>query len=78
MPSPCPSLPKKKRVGVKEEKKGKEHTAPGIRWWSPTQLLVWRSAAYLWESGRDPELSTVYGRMCHSLLVSWLLLGLHS
>ena len=43
--------------------KGKKHTTPGIRWWSPTQLLVWRSLTYLWESGRDPELSSAYGRM---------------
>ena len=42
----------------------KEHTTPGIRWSSPTQLLVWPSLAYLWESGRDPEFSSGYGRMC--------------
>jgi hypothetical protein len=42
---------------------GQKHTTPGIRWSSPTQLLVWRLLAYLWESGRDPELSSTYGRM---------------
>ena len=26
-------------------------------------VLVWPSLAYLWESGRDPELSSGYGRM---------------
>ena len=46
----------------------KKHTTPGIRWSSPTQLLVWLSLAYLWESGRDPELSSGYGRMCLSRL----------
>ena len=42
----------------------KKHTALGIRWSSPTQLLVQRLVAYLWESGRDPEFSSAYGRMC--------------
>ncbi|KAF4971946.1 hypothetical protein FZEAL_9716 [Fusarium zealandicum] len=36
---------------------------PGIRWSSPTQLLIRPSSAYLWESGRDPEFSDGYGRM---------------
>ena len=27
--------------------------------------LVWRSPVYRWESGRDPEFSTIYGRMCY-------------
>ena len=44
-------------------KKHQKHTTPGIRWSSPTQLLVWRLAAYLGESGRDPEFSTISGRM---------------
>ena len=48
----------------KEGKRQKRHTTPGIRWSSPTQLLVWPSLAYLWESGRDPEFSSGYGRMC--------------
>ena len=41
----------------------KEHTTPGIRWSSPTQLLIRRYLAYLGESGRDPEFSRCYGRM---------------
>ncbi|KAK0378900.1 hypothetical protein CLIM01_03737 [Colletotrichum limetticola] len=41
----------------------KRHTTPGIRWSSPTQLLIRPSLAYLWESGRDPEFSNGYGRM---------------
>ena len=44
------------------EVKKKKRTTPGIRWSSPTQLLVWPSVTYLWESGRDPEFSTGYGR----------------
>ncbi|KAK1486450.1 hypothetical protein CTAM01_12175, partial [Colletotrichum tamarilloi] len=40
-----------------------KHTTPGIRWSSPTQLLIRPSLAYLWESGRDPEFSNGYGRM---------------
>ena len=40
-----------------------KHTTAGVRWSSPTQLLICRLVAYLWESGRDPELSTTYGRM---------------
>ncbi|CEF78659.1 unnamed protein product [Fusarium graminearum] len=33
------------------------HTTAGIRWSSPTQLLIRPLPAYLWESGRDPEFS---------------------
>ncbi|CAL3965894.1 unnamed protein product [Diplocarpon coronariae] len=35
----------------------------GIRWWSPTQLLICRSEACVWQSGRDAQFSSVYGRM---------------
>ncbi|KAK4121405.1 hypothetical protein N657DRAFT_128293 [Parathielavia appendiculata] len=41
----------------------KEHTTPRIRWSSPTQLLIRPLLAYRWESGRDPEFSSRYGRM---------------
>jgi len=40
-----------------------KHTAASIRWWSPTQLLIGRSKACLWQSGRDADYSLVYGRM---------------
>ncbi|KAK1447741.1 hypothetical protein CMEL01_09580 [Colletotrichum melonis] len=43
--------------------KPQKRTTPGIRWSSPTQLLIRPSLAYLWESGRDPEFSNGYGRM---------------
>ena len=35
----------------------------GIRWSSPTQLLVWPSLVYRWESGRDPEFPSGDSRM---------------
>jgi hypothetical protein len=36
--------------------KVQKHTTVGIRWWSPTQLLIYRSEAYVWQSGRDAQL----------------------
>jgi hypothetical protein len=47
-----------------EGTKSQEHTTVGIRWSSPTQLLIHRSGAYVWQSGRDAQFSPVYGRMC--------------
>ena len=41
----------------------KKHTTASIRWSSPTQLLISRSEAYLWLSGREAEFSTVCGRV---------------
>jgi hypothetical protein len=41
----------------------KKHTTVGIRWSSPTQLLIHRSGACVWQSGRDAQFSPVYGRM---------------
>ena len=52
--------------GAKKWQK-KKRTTPGIRWSSPTQLLVWRSPVYLRESGRDPEFSGAYGRTWYVL-----------
>ena len=65
--------PKASSQKAKEEARRQKHTAPGIRWSSPTQLLVWRLLAYLWESGRDPEFSSIYGRMYPASLVSLLI-----
>jgi hypothetical protein len=45
------------------KQKAKKHTTVGIRWWSPTQLLIYRSEACVWQSGRDAQFSSVYGRM---------------
>jgi hypothetical protein len=38
---------------LKEKKKWHKHTTAGICWWSPTQLLICRSEACVWQSGRD-------------------------
>ncbi|KAI1032803.1 hypothetical protein LB504_006479 [Fusarium proliferatum] len=46
---------------LKPGAKGQKHTTAGIRWSSPTQLLIRPLSAYLWESGRDPEFSDRYG-----------------
>ena len=45
------------------ETKNQKHTTEGIRWSSPTQLLIFRSPAYIWQSGRDAQFSGVCGRM---------------
>ena len=49
-------------------KQKQKHTTVGIRWWSPTQLLIHRSEACVWQSGRDAQFSSVYGRMCQAFL----------
>ena len=41
----------------RKKKKEKKHTTAGIRWWSPTQLLISRSQACVWQSGRDAQYS---------------------
>jgi hypothetical protein len=51
---------------VIERKKTKEitkHTAAGIPTWSPTVVLICRSTAYVWQSGRDAQVSADCGRM---------------
>jgi len=55
------------------QKNGKmtKHTTAGIRWSSPTQLLIRRSKAYVWQSGRDAQYSLVCGRMYQICLLSW-------
>ena len=47
----------------KQKAKTSTHTTAGIRWWSPTQLLINRSQVCVWQSGRDAQYSWVYGRM---------------
>ncbi|KAG9803163.1 hypothetical protein KCU98_g23098, partial [Aureobasidium melanogenum] len=39
-------------------------TAAGIPTWSPTVVLICRSTAYVWQSGRDAQFSADCGRMC--------------
>jgi hypothetical protein len=44
-------------------KKNTKHTAAGIPTWSPTVVLICRSTAYVWQSGRDAQFSADCGRM---------------
>ncbi|KAH0377348.1 hypothetical protein KCU92_g9273, partial [Aureobasidium melanogenum] len=37
-------------------------TAAGIPTWSPTVVLICRSTAYVWQSGRDAQFSADCGR----------------
>jgi hypothetical protein len=50
-----------KRWGIRE---GAKRTAAGIPTWSPTVVLICRSTAYVWQSGRDAQFSADYGRTC--------------
>ncbi len=52
--------------------KTKKHTTAGIRWWSPTQLLICRFTAWVQESGRDPLFSVICGRMYQGGWTLWL------
>ena len=61
------NLYKADKVGKNEN--NKKHTTPRIPRSSPTLVLIRRFPAYLWESGRDPEFSGSYGRMCQSFAV---------
>ncbi|KAG9557291.1 hypothetical protein KCU71_g10964, partial [Aureobasidium melanogenum] len=42
--------------GLEDDQKAK-HTAAGIPTWSPTVVLICRSTAYVWQSGRDAQFS---------------------
>ncbi|KAG9820933.1 hypothetical protein KCU98_g17480, partial [Aureobasidium melanogenum] len=49
--------------------------AAGIPTWSPTVVLICRSTAYVWQSGRDAQFSADCGRTCWvCLLKSYILL----
>jgi hypothetical protein len=55
--------------------KKQKHTTVGIRWSSPTQLLIHRSEACVWQSGRDAQFSLVCGRMWkHYSLINIIIL----
>ena len=60
---------KAKSKGLRAKEK---HTTVGIRSSSPTELLIYRSTAYVQESGRDPQFSVVYGRMWKKSVYTWL------
>ncbi|KAG9604973.1 hypothetical protein KCV04_g908, partial [Aureobasidium melanogenum] len=49
----------RKQKGRKDTK----HTTAGIPTWSPTVVLICRSTAYVWQSGRDAQFSADCGRM---------------
>ncbi|KAH0353872.1 hypothetical protein KCU83_g2596, partial [Aureobasidium melanogenum] len=53
-------------MGGQKDRQAK-HTAAGIPTWSPTVVLICRSTAYVWQSGRDAQFSADCGRMCLSL-----------
>jgi hypothetical protein len=55
---------RKSRSTGQEQKRNAKHTAAGIPTWSPTVVLICRSTAYVWQSGRDAQFSADYGRMC--------------
>jgi hypothetical protein len=48
----------------KKKDNNAKHTAAGIPTWSPTVVLICRSTAYVWQSGRDAQFSADCGRMC--------------
>ncbi|KAH0009360.1 hypothetical protein KCU78_g10766, partial [Aureobasidium melanogenum] len=52
-----PSAPK-----LADRKRRRKHTAAGIPTWSPTVVLICRSTAYVWQSGRDAQFSADCGR----------------
>ncbi|KAG9536501.1 hypothetical protein KCU71_g21537, partial [Aureobasidium melanogenum] len=43
--------------GHAQEDAKTKHTAAGIPTWSPTVVLICRSTAYVWQSGRDAQFS---------------------
>ncbi|KAG9512484.1 hypothetical protein KCU67_g12154, partial [Aureobasidium melanogenum] len=46
---------------AKEYVTGTKRTAAGIPTWSPTVVLICRSTAYVWQSGRDAQFSADCG-----------------
>ena len=51
----------KSKKMIKDDPKD-ELTAAGIPTWSPTVVLISRSTAYVWQSGRDAQFSAACGR----------------
>ncbi|KAH0371107.1 hypothetical protein KCU65_g2163, partial [Aureobasidium melanogenum] len=50
--------------------KDAEHTAAGIPTWSPTVVLICRSTAYVWQSGRDAQFSADCGHISNPAVSS--------
>ncbi|KAH0130689.1 hypothetical protein KCU67_g16873, partial [Aureobasidium melanogenum] len=46
--------------------KSTKRTAAGIPTWSPTVVLICRSTAYVWQSGRDAQFSADCGQRLRS------------
>jgi hypothetical protein len=69
------------RCSMVAPKKDAKHTAAGIPTWSPTVVLICRSTAYVWQSGRDAQFSADCGRMCLKLeickIYSYYTVSLH-
>ncbi|KAG9660036.1 hypothetical protein KCU98_g22208, partial [Aureobasidium melanogenum] len=51
----------KKNEKKKQRGRSTKHTAAGIPTWSPTVVLICRSTAYVWQSGRDAQFSADCG-----------------
>ncbi|KAH0000939.1 hypothetical protein KCU78_g15116, partial [Aureobasidium melanogenum] len=47
----------KKVATTQKQDLNTKHTAAGIPTWSPTVVLICRSTAYVWQSGRDAQFS---------------------
>jgi hypothetical protein len=60
----------------KQSVRDAKRTAAGIPTWSPTVVLICRSTAYVWQSGRDAQFSADCGRTClDQLILSFLYLN---
>ncbi|KAG9981137.1 hypothetical protein KCU78_g21557, partial [Aureobasidium melanogenum] len=57
--SDCPDIYESKNMNLCKKAK---RTAVGIPLWSPTRVLICRSTAYVWQSGRDAQFSADCGR----------------
>jgi hypothetical protein len=57
---PSRALLRTKRGNALTPKKSKRHPTGGVPRWSPTLVLVARSSAYVWQSGRDDQFSLTY------------------
>jgi hypothetical protein len=56
-------------IDKKNASQSAKHTAAGIPTWSPTVVLICRSTAYVWQSGRDAQFSADCGRMCKKCFI---------
>ncbi|KAH0293042.1 hypothetical protein KCU62_g1416, partial [Aureobasidium sp. EXF-3399] len=51
----------REQIVLTTSKKNAKHTVAGIPTWSPTVVLICRSTAYVWQSGRDAQFSADCG-----------------